>query len=149
MKDLQRIIEDTLELFDQFPSHTWTIKPNPSKWSRIEILGHLIDSARINLQRFIEVQYSGSPYTVKPYPQDKLVMINSYQHHTFQEVINLWKSLNYHIGYLINKFPDTSYSKPVVLADGTETDLRWLVEDYILHLEHHLAQIHNYPSSSI
>ena len=31
-------------------------KPNPSKWSKKEILGHLIDSAANNHQRFIRLQ---------------------------------------------------------------------------------------------
>lgn len=149
MKDLHQIIEDALEIFDQSPSNTWAIRPNPTKWSRIEILGHLVDSARINLQRFNEIQYFDSPYTVRPYPQDQLVIINSYQKHSYQVVVTIWKSLNYHISYLIENYSDTNYSKPVILTDGTETDFRWLVEDYIAHLEHHLAQIHNHPSCSI
>ncbi len=148
MKELNQIVDEALELFGQLPSHTWKSKPNPRKWSRIEILGHLVDSARINLQRFIEIQYLDSPYTVKPYPQDQLVMINAYQDHSYQVVVTMWKSLNYHIGYLIRKFSATNYSKPVVLPDGTDTDLRWLVEDYIAHLEHHLAQIFNHTSST-
>ena len=34
------------------------VKIDTNKWSKKEILGHLIDSAINNLQRFTEIQYS-------------------------------------------------------------------------------------------
>jgi hypothetical protein len=37
------------------------VKPGPGKWSRQEILGHLIDSAANNHQRFIRVQFEEAP----------------------------------------------------------------------------------------
>ena len=141
MKNLHQIVDQALlELQEISPEH-WELKPVPNKWSKKEILGHLVDSARNNLQRFIEVQYMDTPYQVMQYQQDQQVVVNAYQHQSLDLIRNMWESLNRHIGYLISRQSQESLALAVVLPDGTLTDLRWLMEDYIDHLQHHLKQI--------
>src|SRR5947209_19087401 len=50
-RDLERILEEFLHT--DLLSKDWTYKAGPNKWSKKEIIGHLIDSAQINLQRFV------------------------------------------------------------------------------------------------
>ena len=52
-------------------------KPESGKWSKKEILGHLIDSAINNIQRFTEIQNSEKPYVIKTYNSDALVNANT------------------------------------------------------------------------
>ena len=46
----QRLIE--------IPEAAATYKPDPDRWSKKEILGHLIDSASNNHQRFVRAQFT-------------------------------------------------------------------------------------------
>ena len=62
----------------------------PGKWSRQEILGHLIDSAINNLKRFTDAQVSKGPYQLQPYDQNALVGINQYQSLSLTHLLTLW-----------------------------------------------------------
>jgi len=112
------------------------------KWSKKEILGHLIDSARVNLQRFLEAQHSPEAYIVKRYMQDELVKLNDYQNIPTLEIIQLWKSLNQQIANVFDRVPDSELSKRVEIPhENRIKDLRFVMEDYVAHLEHHAKQI--------
>lgn len=114
----------------------------PGKWSKKEILGHLIDSARVNLQRFLEAQHSPAPYIVQRYMQDELVKLNDYQNVPTLEIIQLWKSLNQQIANVFERVPEVELSKTVEIPHENRTkDLRFIMEDYVAHLEHHVKQI--------
>lgn len=45
------------ELLIQIDEQIFSEKINPAKWSKKEILGHLIDSATNNHHRFVRVQF--------------------------------------------------------------------------------------------
>ena len=112
------------------------------KWSKKEILGHLIDSARVNLQRFLEAQHSPAPYIVKRYMQDELVKLNDYQNIPTLEIIQLWKNLNQQIANVFDRVPEVELSKRVEIPhEDRIKDLRFIMEDYVAHLEHHVKQI--------
>lgn len=136
-------------LVEHFPTRILKIKEedlkNPlaeGKWSKKEILGHLIDSARVNLQRFLEVQHSPEPYIVKRYMQDELVKLNDYQNIPTLEIIQLWKSLNLQIAHIFVRVSNADLSKRVEIPhEGRIKDLRFIMEDYVAHLEHHVKQI--------
>ena len=117
------------------------IKPSPDKWSKKEILGHLIDSAINNLQRFTEIQFSKKPYQVRSYEQDLLVKANAYQSADISELLNVWIALNTRIKEIIKQQTEASLNYSLLLPNGEENDLRFLIDDYIDHLEHHLKQI--------
>lgn len=143
MNNLYRITEQALVRFMSLNQHEWEEKPLPHKWSKKEILGHLVDSARNNLQRFTEIQYYTTPYRVIPYDQDQLVEANRYQSESLELITAMWVSLNRHIAYIIQSLDQKSMELAVILPEGTETDLQWLVQDYIDHLLHHLDQIYS------
>ena len=82
----------------------------PGKWSKKEIMGHLIDSARMNLQRFLEAQHTPEVYVVQRYLQDELVQLNDYQNIPTADIIQLWKSLNQQILNVFRKTPVVEFS---------------------------------------
>ena len=141
MKDLDQIINQALSQFDNIPTNEWELKRAPGKWSKKEILGHLIDSARNNLQRFTEIVHGASPYQVAPYHQDQLVDANHYQQESIEIITDLWVALNRHIWFLMGRQSPKDLTLPLRLPSGNSSDLKWLMEDYIDHLEHHLRQI--------
>jgi len=119
-----------------------SLKPELGKWSKKEILGHLIDSARVNLQRYLEIQHSPSPYAVQPYLQNELVQLNDYQNMPSVEIVQLWKSLNQQILRIYEKADETVLAKTVEFPySGENGDFKFMMDDYIDHLEHHLKQI--------
>ena len=78
-KKLQQLMEIGLTYIDQSSEIEFSRKSSPEKWSKKEILGHLIDSAVNNLQRFTEIQFQDKPYPIQKYDQDQLVIANDYQ----------------------------------------------------------------------
>lgn len=117
------------------------LKHSPEKWSKKEILGHLIDSAINNLQRFTEIQYKTKPYKIRNYDQNKLVKVNDYQNIDLNDLTSLWVGINKQILYLIRRQTEDSLNYKIETDKGNISDLRFLIEDYINHLEHHLNQI--------
>ena len=115
-------------------------KPIPSKWSRIEILGHLIDSAQNNLRRFICGQYESSPALIT-YNQDFWVAANQYTSADKEEMVQLWTLLNKRIISVLEAMPASGYEKYCPIVTGGQQTLEWLATDYVKHLKHHLNQI--------
>lgn len=141
MSHLAEVVEKALESFHKITQDAWEKKPQPHKWSKQEILGHLVDSAINNLQRFTEIQYSPKPYKVRPYQQDALVEANRYQGREVAEIIGLWTALNQHISHVMQQQDQHTLAYEVILPEGDATNLQWLMDDYVVHLHHHLKQI--------
>ena len=92
MKAIADQLEQTInEYLPQLRSLNETkaaIKPSPAKWSKKEIIGHLVDSAQNNLRRFIVAQYEDDPKII--YRQDDWVRINNYQNERLEEAISYY-----------------------------------------------------------
>ncbi|GAB3701647.1 hypothetical protein GCM10027592_30060 [Spirosoma flavus] len=115
----------------------------PDKWSRKQILGHLIDSAINNLKRFTDAQFSEGTYQTTSYNQNQLVIVNQYQTLPLDHLLTLWSSLNTQILYVAEVIPDAKLAQSVQyngVAAETYT-LDWIIEDYVAHLEHHLKTL--------
>lgn len=123
------------------PIEDFEIKPSENKWSKKEILGHLIDSAINNIQRFTEIQTFEKPYKIRTYNPDDLVKSNDYQNKNNQELLDLWLHLNHHILHIIKNKAKETLTHQLVLPNGELSDLQFLIEDYFDHLYHHLNQI--------
>jgi hypothetical protein len=142
MKRLDDHIQQMAGLFEKFSADELIYKSTPGKWSRIEILGHLIDSAINNLKRFTEIQFLPQPYKVIPYRQDDLVAVNQYQHLPVAHLLHLWSALNRQIIYAVKNIPGDRFSYVIEPYDSNEMKtLGWLICDYVDHMEHHLKQL--------
>lgn len=145
INELSKIVSDFSTAINKISDESLSVKPKPEKWSKKEVLGHLIDSANNNLRRFICAQYEPSPKIV--YQQDFWVTINNYQHVKKEDSIQLWRLLNQQICEVLRTLPSENAS----LQCDTGKDnvqlrsIPWLAEDYVKHLKHHLNQI--IPSS--
>ena len=116
-------------------------KSSPEKWSKKEILGHLIDSAINNLQRFTEIHFENKPYKIRNYNQNELVKANNYQNASVEEIANFWFALNNRILSILSQQTEHTLNYKIELDEGEISDLRFLITDYVNHLEHHLNQI--------
>jgi hypothetical protein len=130
------------ELYHQFSEEQLLYKAAPGKWSRKEIIGHLIDSGINNLKRFTEIQFLPQPYKMIPYRQNELVSVNQYQNLPLEHLLTTWKALNEQIIYVVNAIPEEKLSYVVEPYDSKEMkSLAWIICDYVAHMEHHLKQL--------
>lgn len=139
-QEIQEIIKKTKQFYYQNINIDYGNKTNPEKWSKKEILGHLIDSAINNLKRFTESQFFEEPYLIIPYKQNELVIVNKYQEQTFESLLNLWSAINIQIAIVVSDI-DENLKKIIIFNNESKNDLEFLIQDYIVHLKHHLNQI--------
>ncbi|RPJ37254.1 MAG: DinB family protein [Deltaproteobacteria bacterium] len=115
-------------------------KPSPDRWSKKEILGHLIDSACNNHQRFVRTQLEGR-LSFPGYEQEGWVRCQRYASADWQVLIDLWAAYNRHLAEVIARLPAAALSVECWIGGGEPVTLAWLVEDYLRHLDHHLSQL--------
>ena len=110
------------------------------EWSAKQIVGHLIDSAANNHQRFVRAQQS-DPLVMPGYEQNHWVSSQGYQEADWSHLVTLWMHLNLHLVDVIGHLPPDKYSVACVIGDSQPLTLEALVIDYLRHLQHHIAQI--------
>ena len=143
MQQLEIHIETFPGKLKQISSEELLKRPAPGKWSKQEILGHLIDSAINNLKRFTEIQFLPQPYTVDSYKQNELVIVNDYQNLPLQHLLGLWQSLNKQIIFVVKAISPDKLNYPVdpQYENKEMKTLSWIICDYVAHMEHHFRQI--------
>ena len=108
-------------------------------WSHKQILGHVIDSAMVNHQRFVRAQMeSGFSFL---YDQERWVEVNDYQAAPWVELIELWTALNRQLLRVVERIPPELYGNLCGHGDDEPWTLAFRIPDYVHHLEHHLKQI--------
>jgi hypothetical protein len=142
---LLQILRESKSSFSTISEADWSAKPNARKWSKKEILGHLVDSALTNLRRFIMTQYQPGEKIV--YHQDEWVALQGYQQVELNELTTLWVALNQQIARVIQRIPEDKLQFTCDTGKlGIELhSLEFLIDDYLVHLQHHLAQIKGPP----
>ncbi|WP_281612723.1 DinB family protein [Flammeovirga sp. SubArs3] len=136
-----QLLSEGKEYIENSSIEEFTKKERPEKWSKQEILGHLIDSAINNLQRFTEIQFEEKPYVIRKYNQDELVKVNDYQNANHTELLHFWMSINHRIIAIMKLQTEVTLGYKIVLGDHEISDLKYLMQDYVAHLEHHLQQL--------
>jgi hypothetical protein len=135
---LSNVLAGILPRLRDIAETDFLFKPHPKKWSKKEILGHLIDSASNNHQRFIRAQYEEMP-SVK-YDQVRWVELNDWQNWPTNMIIDFWMMYNRRIIEVIKRIPPDKLSSLCNTGDKSFT-LEFLIDDYIVHLNHHLDQL--------
>lgn len=128
------------ERLRQIDDVTAARRPAPGKWSKKEILGHLIDSAANNHQRFVRLQLMGR-MDLPGYDGDEWVRVQRYQDRPWHEIVDLWQIYNTQLASLIRNVDVTSLDHIWHTPDGQDVNLEFIMRDYVVHLRHHLDQI--------
>src|SRR5437870_13281002 len=136
--DLQSVLKlaDRLRLIDDEAA---SVRPAPGKWSRKEILGHLIDSAANNHQRFVRLQIERT-LSLPGYRQPDWVRVQHYQDRLWSDLVELWTAYNRHLAHIMRHADPQAGSHLWKSPDG-DVPLAFLMTDYLKHLRHHLDQI--------
>ena len=139
IEKLQQIVSTYTPKLHKIDENELRAKPRPEKWSKKEILGHLIDSAQTNIRRFVVGQYENLPLVV--YKQDDWVAIANYQNYPTKDLIELWALLNKHICVVLGNTSEQAAQRKCATYAAEPQSIAWLAADYIKHLLHHLHQV--------
>ena len=115
-------------------------KLKPDVWSVKEILGHLVDSASNNHQRFVRAPLGGE-LTFPGYEQNGWVASQDYQTKPWRDLVDLWVLYNHHLAHVIRRIPDAAANVRCRIGADEPITLSSLAQDYLGHLRHHLEQI--------
>jgi hypothetical protein len=109
-------------------------------WSSKQVIGHLIDSASNNHQRFVRAALQGS-LDFPGYEQQGWVRVQAVEEEPWLSLVTLWASYSRHLAHVIAHLPAAQLEAPCRIGSGEPVTLRFLVEDYLRHLLHHLTQL--------
>jgi len=117
------------------------IRPaGPDSWSRKEELGHLIDSAVNNHIRFVRASLEPE-YTGQGYDQDGWVRAHGYHELAWSTLLEMWRQHNELLARVVKRIPEQRLATPCHFPSAAPVTLRFLIEDYVLHMQHHLDHI--------
>jgi len=150
-EELRELIERSLPLLQRLDAATTARKPAPGKWSPREILGHLIDSASNNHQRFVRASFQDD-LIFPGYEQDVWVERQRYQDVEWRDLVTLWESFNRHIAHVMRVTPAELRATPrtrhnfhqiawKTIPESEPATLDYFMHDYVAHMRHHLRQI--------
>ncbi len=149
--ELRKAIEKYTPLLEEMSDEATLRRPAPDKWCPREIIGHLIDSAANNHQRFVRAQFSNE-MVFSGYEQEEWVRVQGYNQEPWQQLVQLWKHYNLHLVHLMSLVPEQARTKPrtthnldqiawQTVAAKDSVTLEYFMRDYVAHLKNHLRQI--------
>ncbi|HSE19821.1 MAG TPA: DinB family protein [Pyrinomonadaceae bacterium] len=151
LDDFRNTVVSAKARLKDMPEEQGRLKSSPDAWSPIEVMGHLIDSAANNHQRFVHAQFTDD-LVFSDYEQDQWVNTQKYRDESWPDVIDLWSSYNLHLLHIVSVIPEDVLTKvraqhtleeiAFKVVDRNEpATLEFLIRDYVDHLRHHLNQI--------
>ena len=135
----------------EIPEEQSAIPRIEGKWSPKEVIGHLIDSASNNHQRFVRAQFTDE-LIFAGYEQEGWVRVQNYQGESWPELVQLWKLYNQHILHLVSLIPEETRTKlrskhnlhqiaSDTIGENEPVTLDFFIRDYLDHMKKHLGQI--------
>jgi hypothetical protein len=115
-------------------------RPAQGKWSPKEIIGHLVDSAGNNQQKFVRAMREDG-VQFPNYEQDFWVSAQHYNEEPWNELILLWEHSNYHLAHVIHHIPAAALKHTISIGASGVFTLEFMAKDYTEHLKHHLKSL--------
>ena len=139
-KKLVHAVEIAEPILKNVPESETSIPVLHGGWSRKQVIGHLIDSASNNHQRFVRAALQGS-LEFPRYDQDGFVRIQAIESVPWPHLIALWANYNRFLAHVIEHLPATRLDAMCRIGGNEPVTLRFLAKDYVAHILHHLRQI--------
>jgi hypothetical protein len=149
--ELRNAIKKATPLLRNIGDEASRLPRRPGKWAPREVIGHLIDSASNNHQRFVRALFQDD-LVFPGYDQDAWVTVQAYRDAPWTDLIELCMLFNSHIARLMEAIPEQQRRKERarhnldVLAWKTvpreqPATLDYFMADYVGHFKHHLNQV--------
>ena len=151
LNDFRETIVGATARLNEIPADESRRSSAADNWAPIEILGHLVDSATNNHQRFVRAQFTDD-LVFPGYDQDRWVSAQKYRAESWPDLIQLWSAYNLHLLHLVSVIPADILTKSRekhsldqiafnLVPQNEPATLEYLIRDYVDHLQHHLDQI--------
>ena len=140
---LRQTIDREISALRTLTDEKATRPPKPGSWSPKQELGHLIDSAANNHMRFVVAATEGA-YEGAGYTQDRWVEAHGYQDLPWMEIVEFWYRYNLLLVHLVGRISEERMESRCVVGSSAVT-LRFLIEDYVLHMQHHVDHVLSRP----
>jgi hypothetical protein len=114
----------------------------PGVWNVKQELGHLLDSAANNHQRFVRATLHG-PYQGPGYAQDDWVRLHAYEELPWITLVELWAQYNLLLAHLVERIPEEALATECRIGSYEPSDLAFVIDDYVLHMQHHIDHLLN------
>lgn len=134
---IETLIADWEQRLLALAPHVVRERPSEDRWSISEVIGHLVDSACNNHQRFVRAQ-SLTSLEFPRYEQNDWVTAANYRQLDWATLVALWCTYNRMLAVLIRNIPVSCLETQCTIAPYDPCTLGFLVEDYVDHLKHHL-----------
>lgn len=109
-------------------------------WSRKQIVGHLLDSATNNRQRFVRAATDGH-YSGPKYAQDAWVAAHGYDRQPWDTLVRWWQAEHEILAAVVDRIPEERLQVSCLVGEDEPVTLRFLIEDYLRHQQWHFAQL--------
>jgi hypothetical protein len=109
-------------------------------WTRRQIVGHLLDSAANNRQRFVRAAADGR-YAGPKYAQDAWVVAHGYAEQDWETLLRWWQAEHEILAAVVDRIPEDRLSAECVVGDDAPVTLRFSIKDYLEHQRWHFAQL--------
>ena len=109
-------------------------------WSCRQVIGHLIDSASNNHQRFVRASLQDS-LEFPGYDQKGWSSVQAAEEADWSLLLTLWVNYNRYLAHVIAHLPPAKLEVPCRIGQSEPVTLKFLAEDYLRHMVHHLRQI--------
>ena len=90
VNELRSVVERATPALLAIPDAHSAKRPAPDRWSAREVIGHLIDSASHNHQRFVRAQFHDD-LVFPGYEQDAWVKVQQYEEAPWKDLVTLWR----------------------------------------------------------
>jgi hypothetical protein len=139
--ELRILVDEASVVLARLEAGEVSFKAQPDAWSKQEILGHLIDSAANNHQRFVRAAANPTAVTKHVYSQTDWVRIQQYHASDWNALLVLWSAYNRHLSTVIEHLPSAVVSAPCDIGQAEPVSLAFVIRDYLRHVRHHLEEI--------
>jgi hypothetical protein len=150
-EELERTVEGAAERLLALGEEASGRRGAGGGWSAKETIGHLIDSAANNHQRFVRAQ-ARADLVFDGYEQDQWIAAQHYRQEPWPRLVGLWRLYNLHLAHVVARVPEEELRRPRhphsldriafrPVGEREPATLEYLIRDYVEHLKHHLEQI--------
>jgi hypothetical protein len=109
-------------------------------WTRKQIVGHLLDSAANNRQRFVRASTGGAYYGPN-YGQDAWVAAHGYADQKWSTLLEWWETEHEILMAVVDRVSEDRLETRCILDEEAPVTLRFLIEDYVEHQRWHVRQL--------